>query len=153
MIGEVTVREIETQPVLGIRTKTAAEEAGDLFMPAFAKVWRYLEDLGVKPSGMPFMRFYEFGDDTLDAECGITLAEPLPGSGEIQAGWLPGGRAVTVSYFGPYEQLPEAHAAVQAYIVEYGLQRTEPPWEFYMNGPEEEPDSAKWQTDIFYPVD
>ena len=101
---------------------------------------------------MPFAIYHQFGPEGVDMECAIPVAQAIAGSGVIVAGETPSGRVAVVSYFGPYNGLSEAHDALGDWIEAEGLGQDGPPWEVYVTDPGEEPDSAKWQTDVYYPV-
>jgi effector-binding domain-containing protein len=57
-----------------------------------------------------------------------------------------------IKYFGPYHSIQSAYKALQTCIKNRELIVTGPPWEEYVSNPNLESDSAKWQTNIYYPV-
>jgi effector-binding domain-containing protein len=74
------------------------------------------------------------------------------GGSEIVADCLSGGPVATVTHSGPYEKLPEAHAAIQQWIEAQGLLAAGPPWEIYTTDPADYPDPQDWKTDVFWPL-
>jgi effector-binding domain-containing protein len=65
---------------------------------------------------------------------------------------LPSGRALKLVYHGPYEGTEKAHRAMDTYIREKSMQQTGPVIEEYVTDPASEPDTSRWQTIIYYPV-
>ena len=65
---------------------------------------------------------------------------------------LPSGRALKLVYFGAYDQSEKAHMAMDKYMKENSMQQTGPVIEEYITDPANEPDTSKWQTIIYYPV-
>ena len=65
---------------------------------------------------------------------------------------VPATKVVKVSYFGDYAKTEQAHADIMHYIEWNKMQIAGNPWEQYITDPMVEKDTAKWQTDIFYPV-
>ena len=62
------------------------------------------------------------------------------------------GRALQIEYLGAYDQLGEAHGAMDDYMAEKNLQMLPPVIEEYITDPGMEPDTAKWLTRIIYRV-
>ena len=56
------------------------------------------------------------------------------------------------SYFGPYENIGSVHDAISRYIKVMDLEYAGPPWEIYVTDPMQEPDTAKWETVVCYPI-
>jgi effector-binding domain-containing protein len=65
---------------------------------------------------------------------------------------VPAGKAVKVTYFGDYSKTEQAHMDIAHFIEFNKMQIAGNPWEQYVTDPMMEKDTAKWQTDIFYPV-
>ena len=65
---------------------------------------------------------------------------------------LPACEAVYAKHFGSYDS-GNTHYAIEAYMkaneIDYSGAYI---WEVYITDPMNEPDTAKWQTDIYYPV-
>jgi effector-binding domain-containing protein len=93
-------------------------------------------------------------------EAGVPTAAPVAGDGEVIAGTLPAGRYATVTHIGPFDQLADATAALLDWAARQGLtwdttdtdagQRWAARIEFYLTDPREEPDPAKWRTDLTF---
>lgn len=111
-----------------------------------------IQQAGQQPAGMPFVRTIAFDGGSMDIEVGWPVAEPFEASGEVTASMLPGGPAAVASYLGPYDQIAPAYEAIQAWCAEHGREIAGPPWESYFTDPHDEPDPAKWRTDLHFPL-
>ncbi|MBI5879295.1 MAG: GyrI-like domain-containing protein [Chloroflexi bacterium] len=72
-------------------------------------------------------------------ELGFPVSAPLPPKGNIRPGTLPGGKMAAVMHVRPYDQLPHAFHALQAFIEKQGLATTGIWYEMYANDPREVP--------------
>jgi effector-binding domain-containing protein len=63
-----------------------------------------------------------------------------------------GGAAIKGIYTGGYGSLTQAHNEINKFIEFKNLEITGAPWEVYIINPDQEPDSAKWVTEVYYPV-
>jgi len=107
---------------------------------------------GQQPAGMPFARTLSVDAEGMDLEVGWPVGAPFEGDAEVHGGTLPGGLLAVASYFGPYEGIGPAYEAIRAWCAEHGREINGPPWESYFTDPNEEPDPAKWRTDIHFPI-
>jgi effector-binding domain-containing protein len=73
--------------------------------------------------------------------------------GDVKPGLYKGGNMVVASFYGPYEQTPAGHEAADAFIKANGKKIIGAPWECYVTDPMMEKDTAKWLTEICYPVE
>ena len=152
MTLEFGTTQLQAQPYLGIRTTTTIDQLGATMGPLFGEVWGYIQKSGQAPSGMPFSVYHSMDGKTVELECGLPVASPLPGTDRIKAGELPAGTMATVTHFGPYDNLGQTWMALIDWIKGQGLKEAGAPWEVYTTDPGAEPDQSKWRTDIFFPV-
>ena len=59
---------------------------------------------------------------------------------------------LTISHFGLYENLPASYEILDDWINDNGYELIDRSYEIYITDPGTEPDSSKWETQIFYPV-
>jgi effector-binding domain-containing protein len=166
---EPQIEERAEQPYLGIRCeltdgiRTAVDKA-------FPRLFGWLGEHGVTPSGPPFIRFREVDHDGEPLE--IEVASPVEGAAEppedapVRAGTLPAGRYATLLHVGPYshESLPDlgdAQAALRDWTGQRGIVTHRPSErgsslpccvEHYRIGPPMEQDWTKWETELAYLV-
>jgi hypothetical protein len=93
----------------------------------------------------------------MDVELGAPVVTPLQGDGRVTAGVLPAGRYAALVYTGVKRGV-EANATLLRWGAEQGLKWDK--WdtaqgeafsgrvEYYLTEPDNEPDPAKWETEV-----
>jgi effector-binding domain-containing protein len=164
MSYSIVRRELSPQPVLVVRQRVQRAAVATMLATQFGRIFEYVQRSGVALAGQPFLRVLQWGPGVLLVEAGLQVAVAVQGesshtgtrtSGEddsIRADVLPGGPAAVTVHQGSYENLMAAHAAVQVWIDEQGLQSSAAPWEVYVTDPSEYPDPKDWKTEVFWPV-
>ncbi len=143
----------EAQPVASIRIKCKPSEISTQLAVLLPEIMAHLNASGAAMAGAPYSRYHAFGPDEMDLEAGIPVREAIPEKGRIKNGTLPAGRTVTCWHIGPYHDLSKAHAALQAHMNSEKLVARGGPWEVYWTDPGMVPDSSKWRTQIFAPIE
>jgi hypothetical protein len=95
----------------------------------------------------------------LEMQFGFVTPKAVAGNARVKPGVLPAGKYVTVTYVGPYDDLESVTAVVIGWARQKGLEWDSTPgsngerfvsrFEIYLNGPMDEPDPQKWQTEIW----
>lgn len=145
------VKEQPTQQTLSIRTRAAVQNLPQMFGEGYGKIAQYLGQLGEHPIGPPFAAYYNMDMNDLDVELGFPVARQLPGKDEIKAGQIPGGRAATCLYIGPYSNIEPAYTALMKWMADNGYEAAGVAYELYLNDPTKTP-PAELQTQIFFPL-
>ena len=70
----------------------------------------------------------------------------------MRAGLLPEGPVAVAVHEGPLDELSETYAAIEAWIEDNELHGNGAPWESYITGPQDVPDSSQWRTEVFWPI-
>ena len=152
MTYQVDVRKVPPQDVMSIRVQCHVAELGAILSEILPEVWRYIRRNGVTPSGPPFTRYHGFENDRVDIEGGMPVPNPLPAEGRVVPGRLPGGEVATTIHLGPYDKLPDAHDALNAWLNEHQRDSAGAQWEVYWTDPGLEPDPHKWKTELMWPI-
>ncbi|MDT8912772.1 GyrI-like domain-containing protein [Amycolatopsis sp. PS_44_ISF1] len=118
-----------------------------------------LAQRGVTPAGAPFFRYLSVGA-RLTVEAGVPTEGPVDLGEEYFTDVVPGGRYATSTHHGAPDGLHAATAALLEWGERQGVRwdRAETPdgerWgarlEVYRTDPREEPDAAKWETDLCF---
>ena len=132
-------------------TTLAVEEIGPWLGKAYGAVARTLATQGTHPAGPPFARYHRLSDGRFEVEAGFPVLAPIKADGEVQPSSLPGGTAATTMHIGSYGDMEPGYAALAAWVKERGQELAGDAWEVYFSDPGEEPDPAKWQTQIVQP--
>lgn len=145
------VREINSSPILYQRRRVTRENIGPALAEIFPAVHAYAAQNGFALTGAPLVRYTGMESDGFEIEAGIPVASGAKGSGEIELGALPAGKAAVTLHKGPYEDLHKAHTALEAWLKSSKYEAAGAPWESYINDPGEH-QPADYETEIFAPV-
>ena len=139
------------QPVLSIHARTAAQNLTQVLGQSYGAIAQYLGLLGTQPAGAPFVAYYNMDMQDLDVEVGFPAPGKLPGKDTIQASEIPGGKAISCLYVGPYEKCGAAYEAMNQWIQTHHYEATGVAYEFYLNDPSTTAPEAL-QTQIVMPL-
>ena len=159
MMTEPKLEDRGAQHYVGIRTEATLQEMGAGLIPRLlGEVLAWLEKQGVAAAGAPFIRYHVIDmESKLDIELGVPVATTLAGDGRVSPGILPAGRYAALIYTGVENGIP-ANKALLDWGAQQGLG-----WdtyasengdgfgariESYLTDPDDEPDPAKWETEV-----
>jgi len=148
--------ERKAQPYVAMRRK-ANIPFGAVIDATMPKLWQWIEDHRVEPTGPPFFKYnlidmaremeIEFGAPT------TTLLEP---DDQVVTGTLPAGRYATITHHGHYDNLMEVNAVLIGWVNQHGYKLDMEPTsegerfasriEIYPNDPREVPNPEDWET-------
>lgn len=140
------------QPTAVVRETVAMAALTEFFSRAFGAVIAEAQRQNVQLAGPPFALYRGMPTETVDVEAGFPIAGGLADTGTVVTGTLPETDAFEAIHTGPYDTLGKTYSAVQDRIREAGKNPSDAMWEFYLNGPQTEPDPLKWQTKVVWPV-
>jgi len=151
----ITKREISPTPVLIMRHRVKRSEIAPTIAKTLHAIFLYSQKNGIALGGPPFARYPESSIGFVTIEPGTRIATENAGHisepGVIHDN-LPGGPVAHTTHHGSYDNLPEAHAALEAWIEAEGLTPAGAPWESYVTDPGDYPDPKDWRTELFWPV-
>jgi effector-binding domain-containing protein len=162
MITEPKIEDRKQQPYVGIRSQVTFQEMARVLPPLWGEAYGWLAGKGLNPAGAPLWRYRVIDMAAkLEIDVGVPVATPVTGDNRITADVLPAGRYATLLHIGPYEGLYQATADLLAWAENKGIVWDRWPagskgegWrariENYPTDPREEPDSAKWQTELAF---
>jgi effector-binding domain-containing protein len=82
----------------------------------------------------------------------LPVDREVKGKGRVQYKLLPATRAIMGTHYGAYDQTMYIYVAMDEFVKDFGLEMSGGPIEEYVTDPGMEPDTAKWQTNIYFPV-
>lgn len=120
------------QRVLSIRGVIPVAALGAVMGERLQALAGAMQAQGVRASGPVYAWYHTFDrDGDTDVEHGVFVDGDIHSDGEIIAGTLPGGDAVTVWHTGDHTLLGRAYATMSAKVTESGREPSGPPWEEY----------------------
>ena len=140
--------ELPDQPVLIMKTTTAAKNLPEFFGKAFGGIMEFLGKLGQKPAGMPFGAYYNMDMENLEVEAGWPVEQKIEGKGEIISSKIPGGKFASTIHVGSYDSVGPAYEALEKWAKDQGFEPTGVAYEYYLNDPSEE--GVEPETEIRY---
>jgi len=146
------------QHYAGIRTEVPMGQLPNAIPQLLGEVFAWLGKQGITPAGAPFIRYHVIDMKAkLDIELGVPVAAAVSGNGRVSAGVLPAGRYASLIYTGVTNGL-EGNRVLIDWAKEKGIAWDR--WdsdkgdafrsriESYLTDPDEEPDPAKWETEV-----
>lgn len=150
-----TVEEVEVAPhwAVTIGDSTTVDQLHDFFMKNFPLLGKFVASKKQEPNA-PMAMYYNFSTDKKFYTVAAMYVEDstLRVKAPMKLEKLYAGNALKVVYMGNYEDMMPAYADIEQYMKEKNLTAAGAPWEQYISDPGVEKDTAKWQTDIYFPV-
>lgn len=140
---------------LGKRQKVKWEKLSEFFGSTFPMVAQAASKAGLTLSGAPTGLYFDWDTTAKQADvfAGIPVqAAPGTSVAGLQVQDVPAGKAVMVAYTGAYEKSGEANGACEDMMKANGLELNGAVIEEYITDPGQEPDTAKWLMNIYYPL-
>ncbi|MEI6767111.1 MAG: SRPBCC family protein [Bacteroidota bacterium] len=149
---DVLQTSVQEQAYLSIRETVTPENISERMGAIYGEIMAYMSTCGLKAEGSPFAIYHTFSEKSFDMEAGIPVNKTGKSKGRIIAGTIKKGNAVMAKYYGKYQGTGLGHAKIDEFIKANKLTVIGAPWEVYVTDPGIEKDTAKWLTEIYYPV-
>ncbi len=160
MMAEYVMQEATT-PAMKLLTiadsAMSVEALGEKLGGLYGEIMGEMEKQKLTQAG-PVIAIYdkvEYGADgsmKFWFKAGIPVAKSGKNAGRIMYWENTAGNAVKCDYYGDYSNTGACHDAINKYITDKGKTINGSVWEVYVTDPGAEPDTAKWLTEIYYPV-
>ncbi|NOS86822.1 MAG: GyrI-like domain-containing protein [Ignavibacteria bacterium] len=150
---EYKIVTLESHSALAIRDTCTFAELGDKFGEIYSEIGAYLKANSLKAAGYPFGIYHSFSPEKVDLEAGIPVEGNSSGSGRIYTMQSYSGKAANTTFTGPYEKLSEAWVEFARLVDADNHKLAGPCFEVYVTDPEDEPDSSKWITELYTPIE
>jgi effector-binding domain-containing protein len=151
-ISEVKLVNLEKQAAMVIIDSCKLEDMDSLIVNMFTRLKAYVDRRKLITVGKPFTIYYSWNPTGISKfACGIPLEQKTWGWKDYQVIELPEGEAATVIHWGRYDS-EKPYNALDHFIQENNLKAKDYIWEVYLNDPENEPDTAMWQKQIYFPI-
>ena len=146
---DIRMEQFPGAPLAVVRRQARLQELGKVIPEACGTVWNAMRAQNIQGAGRHVAVYL---DDVMNIDIGVELATPLPANArDVSASHLPSGPVLMTTHFGPYQNLANAHQAIQQWCRTNQRIPIRPCWELYghwqsdwNHAPE------KIRTDIFY---
>jgi effector-binding domain-containing protein len=121
----------------------------------FGELMTYLEKNKLVLATGPAMTIYTKWDEAAQFavfEAAIPVSQPGKTSGRVAFRTIPETKALKGTHYGRYEDIGPVYMALDEYIREFGLKEGCCPMEIYITDPMMEPDTSRWQTDVYFVI-
>lgn len=102
--------------------------------------------------GAPLCLYPRYTLESMDFVCAVPVRQDAKVPAKYKVEQQPAGWAAKAVHYGSYRTLQVAHDQLVKYIPFKGYEEAGGPWEVYLTDPEVEKDTAKWVTEVYYPV-
>ncbi|MBN1478821.1 GyrI-like domain-containing protein [candidate division KSB1 bacterium] len=135
----------------GIRKEVRMSEMKSFFESSFAKISQAMEAKGASMIGAPSAIFFSWEEEKgiADMAAGIPASRPVI-TDQVQMVTVPASNALSIDFYGPYEETELAHYAMMDYIQTNQISTRDIVLEEYLTDPASVPDPQKWHTRIVY---
>jgi len=159
MSEATTLIHLQQQPTLSLRGTVLIADLGTSHGARLRALQSYLVQENIPVIGPPFVRYHTFGDRETDVEVGVPVAQEQAGTGDIQAGHLPGGPALVTEHIGAHDQLGKVYGRVRQAMLSQKRAPNGAAWEVYEwidllrdQGLSPAPDPSEWHTRLVQPL-
>lgn len=150
-LEEVTMPEMS---VIAVLDSCYWPEIGQKMGEMFGELMTYAQKMKLTKTGYPMSAYYKWDEQRQFTvfENRIQVGQAVSGKGRVEYKVIPATRAVKGVHFGSYGTMMYMYVAMDQYLKDFGLQESGGPIEEYVTDPMTEPDTAKWQTNIYFQV-
>ncbi len=142
--------DVPARILITVRDTASAATVTMKLSKMYNKISRFLKSANLPPTGSPIAIFHNSSNHNLDIEACVPVDSIVKVPEGINCLTKNSHKALMVKYFGSYKSISVAYKAIEIYLIENGIQITGPGWEEYVTNPLVEPDTNKWQTNIYY---
>lgn len=149
----VTVETLVAQPAIARTVRAKPAELSTAITSAVLGLVVTADQNSLVIVGPPFARYRARGSASIEVEVGVPVRKRPQGKlgKDVRAIDLPAGPAAVVVFRGRREQLPRAHAALDAWLAEHHKQPAGARWEVYVTNPLQTPDPDAQETRVVAP--
>lgn len=148
---------IEVQPAFEAMVAEAVgamENMGAVLGEYFGLIFSEAGKQQLEFSGPAFVHYLDFDEATGISNYlpGVQVKNPGKSKGKVMAVSYQEMKVVRAVHTGPYEKFVESYALLSEYIESNGIEVSGEAFEFYQLSAQQDPDPAKWQTVIAFPI-
>jgi len=135
------------------RAKISFDKIPAFFSKTYGEIYGALKKIGAQATEPPCAIYYSVNE--VRKETDLAAAIPIQGLEKELEGFekviIPKSKVLALTYYGSYENMGTAYAALEKYLLEHRLKKA---WtvEEYLSDPSVEKDPGKWKTNIYFGI-
>jgi len=147
-------RSIETLKIASIRSIVKTNDVSSvLFGKWFGQISQALSAQNIKPTGYPMTIYHKYDPKEVELEAAIQVTSLGKKENQVSFREMAAIKALIVKYYGNYNNMETFYNATYDYIQSKGMSSNGSPMEIYVTDPGLEKDTAKWLTEVVFPLD
>lgn len=140
-----------------IQDSATSVDIGEKLGALYGEIGAEMQKQGMTQAGAPLaiydrVEYNPDGSMKFWFKAGIPVDKAGKNAGRVMYWESTAGNAVKCNYYGDYAETGACHEAIDKYITDNGKTINGGVWEVYVTDPGTEPDTMKWLTEIYYPV-
>lgn len=139
---------------LASNTSSTMDDMAKEMAARFGAIMKLAAEHQLEPLGPPMVQWHTYHPEaTSEFTCMLPLQlDSAIAAKNVYSMDFPKTKTIMLRYVGPYEGSYNAWMALDNYMAYNSLIINGDPWEEYVIGPANEPDSTQWITQIYFPV-
>ena len=151
----IEYRSVPAARTVAISAAVERHEIGPWWSAAFAELYEVLRVSGVEPAGVGGGLYASelFADDRGDATVFVAVdTVPAGAGGRVRELVVPAAELAVTMHAGPDDEIDLTYGALGKHVTERAIGVDGPVREYYVVAGIDTPDSAKWRTEIGWPI-
>ena len=151
----ITEENVPPVSYVGITTTMSPKDPAAVSAQAgkmFTELDVMLKKANVAVTGHPFCLYPKYTEESMDMVCAFPVAADAKVPAKYKVMQTEGGLAVKGVYQGSYDKLQAIHNELNTYVKYKNLVEIGAPMEVFVTDPMMEKDTARWITEVYYPV-
>jgi effector-binding domain-containing protein/uncharacterized protein YndB with AHSA1/START domain len=147
------MRDMNKMIIAGVRSKIKVAEINDaLYGNSFGMIGKVLATEKIGQSGAPMSLTYSYSKESCDMEIAMPVKSIGKGDAKVKFHEVPASKALVVKYYGDYSKIEPVYGAAFEYMGKNKLIENGAPMEMFITDPMSEKDTAKWLTEVVFPI-
>jgi len=150
----IQITALPEKAVLSVVDSCSWSDIGAKMGQMFGEIMAMQKGAKFEFAGAPLSMYHKWDEVNQFAvfENCVPVDREVVGKGRVRYKVLPATRAVSGVHFGAYDKTMYLYIAMDDYLKDFRLEENGGPIEEYITDPMTEPDTSKWQTNIYFPV-
>ncbi len=140
------------QQVATLHIETPRSQMQHVMGPGLSEAMAAAKAQGIGPVGPWFAHHLKMTSEAFDLDICVPVSAPVTAVGRVKPWKRPALKVLRTIYHGPYEGLGSAWHEFGGWMKANGYKTAGDLYECYLVGPESNPDSATWRTELSRPV-